>query len=445
MTESTNGGMSMLTLNDNGCSESSQQSDENPEEIVSPGKAGERASINSNVKHPSNAVNVKYQLNKEVSLSKKIAACDKIDYQVSSPKTCCIIQFNTATFEHFKSDFHQWVAQHPQYIHENDTPVIDMGDNIPQDIVRVISSIDSKPLFTVNMYRTKSKAMINGPEYKIFVNEVLPELLRLLKRRKEQSDQENRVLKGCLQEALSKERNASKVQCGDLSNGDVNLSPSKRARKKKTYDGFDIPSSKRMSTRSLVQGTSSKGEVNLEEKERRSWEERPKFWNKYGKGTWTKSVADQCNRSRCCLIGCGGNNTKDMIRCDGCGQWSHIKCIEQKDFDENDDFICVNCLQQYCEIRVQEVPKTKENQEKRRTKKEVSNNIDENSDPDKNNLTTFVEKPNLESKAKQEERLTGDNVLVQRSNKGRDESDFLNTNKENKRMVIVSRETQPPV
>ena len=148
--------------------------------------------------------------------------------------------------------------------------VIDMGDNIPQDIVRIVSSIDSKPLFTVNMYRTKSKAMINGPAYKIFVNEVLPELLRLLERRKEQSDQENRVLKGCLQEALSKERNASKVQCGDLSNGDVNLSPSKRARKKKTYDGFDIPSSKRMSTRSLVQGTSSKGEVNLEEKERRS-------------------------------------------------------------------------------------------------------------------------------------------------------------------------------
>ena len=56
-----------------------------------------------------------------------------------------------------------------------------------------------------------------------------------------------------------------------------------------------------------------------------------------------------------------------------------------------------------------------------------------------------MEKPNLESKAKQEERLTGDNVLVQRSNKGKYESDFLITNKENKRMFIVSRETQPPV
>ena len=152
MTESTNGGMSMLTLNDNGCSESSQQSDENPEEFFSPCKAGERASINSNMKHPSNAVNVKYQLNKEVSLSKKIATCDKIDFQVFSPKTCCIIQFNTATFGHFKSDFHQWVAQHPLYIHENDTPVLDMGENIAQDIVRVVSIIDSKSLFTVNLY-----------------------------------------------------------------------------------------------------------------------------------------------------------------------------------------------------------------------------------------------------------------------------------------------------
>ena len=73
------------------------------------------------------------------------------------------------------------VVQHRQYIHHNETPVLDKEGNITQDTLRVKSSITDTPLLTVNLHRTSSKVICNGPKYKIFEDKELPVLKKIRK------------------------------------------------------------------------------------------------------------------------------------------------------------------------------------------------------------------------------------------------------------------------
>ena len=59
----------------------------------------------------------------------------------------------------------------------SETPVLDLDQNIAQDVLRVKWCSDSTVLCTINLYRTKCKVMINGSDYKIFVERDLPGIL----------------------------------------------------------------------------------------------------------------------------------------------------------------------------------------------------------------------------------------------------------------------------
>ena len=78
-----------------------------------------------------------------------------------------------------------------------------------------------------------------------------------------------------------------------------------------------------------------------QEGERVSREGKPKYWDKFNKGFWTQNTAANCNRARGCLLESNGNNTKGMVRCDGCSRWTHIICLEVTDFDDTADFLCI--------------------------------------------------------------------------------------------------------
>ena len=301
---------------------------------------------------------VDYQLNKELALAKKVAACERVEYKVTQETSCCVIELNTVSFEYFKLDISELILESSCYTQKSDNPVKDLDRNIAQDIRRIVSSETGKHLFTINLYRTSSRVMVNGSEYKKFVNDDLPKLLKKLDARKDQLYEENKMMKGMLSEAMS-----SKKASTDKGKSDSkDEKGSKRIRKTKTYDDFETTPTNKRSTRlsvkseqaSMDQASSSTSKVLSyanktdqapEDKEQaNNWEEEPKFWKVYGKGAWSKSVADVCNRSRGCIVECGGYNTKEMIRCDGCGGWIHFKCLDVKVINKDDDYVCLNCL-----------------------------------------------------------------------------------------------------
>ena len=65
-------------------------------------------------------------------------------------------------------------------------------------------------------------------------------------------------------------------------------------------------------------------------------------------------IAKECNKPKGCLMLCGKNNSRDMIRCDGCGRWCHFKCMEEN-VDEKVDFLCSACKFKSEDIRLKRV------------------------------------------------------------------------------------------
>ena len=86
---------------------------------------------------------------------------------------CCVVQLNTAAFEYFREDLIErinncyGVLRHDQ--------VRDVTGCITGEIIRVgsINEITAKS-FTVNIYQTTSRVMINGSKFQNFVDNDLP-------------------------------------------------------------------------------------------------------------------------------------------------------------------------------------------------------------------------------------------------------------------------------
>ena len=55
------------------------------------------------------------------------------------------------------------------------------------------------------------------------------------------------------------------------------------------------------------------------------WEQRPKYWQELGYGEWNYDVVKDCNKPKGCLVQCGMNSSREMVRCDSCGKWCHFK------------------------------------------------------------------------------------------------------------------------
>ena len=85
---------------------------------------------------------------------------------------------------------------------------------------------------------------------------------------------------------------------------------------------------------------------NKDKLEDNNWTSEPKFWNQIHDTEWTEDAAKEKNGPKCCLYVCGSNNNRDMIRCDWCGSWAHLKCeeSERKNTVAGEDYyMCKNC------------------------------------------------------------------------------------------------------
>ena len=116
----------------------------------------------------------RYKLNKTLALTKKRKACDRHPMTIKQNKNSTVITLNTATFEFFRRNI-QLYLESRMYIISPDTQR-DENQLITQNILRVLDR-HGVHKFTLNMYTTSSRIMINGPSYTRFTQEDLPAII----------------------------------------------------------------------------------------------------------------------------------------------------------------------------------------------------------------------------------------------------------------------------
>ena len=289
---------------------------------------------------------VDYELNVKANLAKKLNACKRHVYEVTKHDACCVIMLSTSAFEYFKNYVTEYIGKSLVYQIKTNEKLIDLANNIPQDTIKVASRNNlNKHLFTINLYRTASKVLINGKSFNIFVENDLPSLLDKLMEIESEIDEANYQCKLSIAKATQFINEQSEIP-NSLDDNGYNIS-CKRIRKKKVFLDCEMMEGSRRKTRSSfcedVDGNVSKNEANdgLDD----DWMTEPKFWNKCGNSDWTCDIANNCNRRKGCLQLCGKNNSRDMVRCDGCGGWCHIKCLPQteQNIEDQQDSICTKC------------------------------------------------------------------------------------------------------
>ena len=295
-----------------------------------------------------------YKLNKKTALAKKLKGCDKVKYDPVMHANCCVLTFSTAAFEVFRKEIVRYLDRKPEYVVKVSVQR-DQGNSIPQDTIMVRVKVegkkfeDSPPMYTINLYRTTGRVMVNGPFFRTFANQDLPVMENFIIHAEDLINEGNARIKEYI---TSIEKNEEVASCSEIhthsSDPEKVDETGKRTRKKKTYHDFEVNVKK---TRSSVLGN---GKASSTEKlskidEERNWLVKPKFWAQYGYGEWTNDIAKECNKRKGCLEKCGRNNSSDMVRCDGCGRWCHFKCMGEKLLKDGEDFICG-----ICQLKVQD-------------------------------------------------------------------------------------------
>ena len=123
-----------------------------------------------------------YSLNEKNAYIKKKNACSRENFTVVRNNSLDSITFNTTAFEIFRKCFDRYYQYHQDKYHLHRTPVIDKNNNVVvQDIIRVTDPRKSGALvYTVNIYRTTSRTMVNGSEHARFVDVDLPCITNLI-------------------------------------------------------------------------------------------------------------------------------------------------------------------------------------------------------------------------------------------------------------------------
>ena len=112
-----------------------------------------------------------YALNPEVALNKKIKACDRPSYSIKLNNGSATVTLNTFCFELLRSNLINFLNHSSQYKFYL-FPKTDTNGSTPEDVIKVVKVDEMKTeiaMYTINMYRTTSRLMINGPHYDHFI------------------------------------------------------------------------------------------------------------------------------------------------------------------------------------------------------------------------------------------------------------------------------------
>ena len=159
-----------------------------------------------------------YNLNKESNLSKKIRACDRQPYAVKHNNGSVTITMNTMCFEHMRSSLIQYLERQTNQYNFQITPKVDMKGNTAEDIIQVTGTPESTALFTINMYRTTSRIMVNGPQPHRFMENDFPVITNAFDNNFDELEEENMKAKNSL---LSLKKNSAFVNQSNLKQQEV--------------------------------------------------------------------------------------------------------------------------------------------------------------------------------------------------------------------------------
>ena len=147
-------------------------------------------------------VKANFTLNEKRAISKKIEACDRINYDLVNRINCAVITFSTAAFKIFRSNIYKFYDTLPATYEVAKKEEVDNAGNVTHDIIRIsdLTKRRSPMIYTVNLYRTTSRVMINGPHHEKFIDEVLPMIAGTIDDFDEELGEINAELKETLQE-----------------------------------------------------------------------------------------------------------------------------------------------------------------------------------------------------------------------------------------------------
>ena len=202
---------------------SSQAADENPWIIVKNQEAMENVTsqvslVNendnvNNITHGTSEVLVNnYELNMWSSLQKKLKTCDSGMYQIQERSGCTVVSFSTASFDVFKNFTIKQLQRSGKYLLKI-SPHVDQNESVTQEVIRVLDCQNMEHVYTINIYLTKSNAMVNGPKYLRFIEEDFPSISEQIDLMKMSILQNNSFVKKHLmslqnkQSKLSRKRN----------------------------------------------------------------------------------------------------------------------------------------------------------------------------------------------------------------------------------------------
>ncbi len=122
-----------------------------------------------------------YKIRKDQAIEKKIHACGRSPITVVHSETNSVITFSTTSFELMRTVTQQYFKD--SAILECNQKV-DEQDIIEQDIIKVFfktkTNVKSKHMITVNLYRTTSLALVNGPSIKKFQTSIYPSIVKVI-------------------------------------------------------------------------------------------------------------------------------------------------------------------------------------------------------------------------------------------------------------------------
>ena len=153
--------------------------------LVPPDPNGTKAQLSAVNRSEPSALNRKanYALNEQMAVSKKIAACQRRDnYVVNNQYNCATVTFNTAAFEIFRENILQFFESSPDKFVTEVTVTRDQNEKITQDTIRVRDKMkrNTPQIYTLNIYRTTSRIMVNGAHHAWFIDDVLPSITDIL-------------------------------------------------------------------------------------------------------------------------------------------------------------------------------------------------------------------------------------------------------------------------
>ena len=167
---------------------------------------------------------INYKLNETKALNKKSKACDREPIKTKQNQSSTTIRMNTAAFEIFCTTmFNRLLSTYVvKDIKEHDITNI----TVVHDILQVYTQ-NNTFLFTINIYRTSSTIMINGPYYLRFTKEDLPILEEQIVKNDDDIRRANTMLKRKIEEEIAT-RNIQSTN-----------TVSKRTRRKPVLYGFE--------------------------------------------------------------------------------------------------------------------------------------------------------------------------------------------------------------